>query len=247
MKYSSRWIGLTLSLGFLVTDTNGFTVARKYSRMSAGTSNSGTATSTTLIQSSSTTPESDFFMDAAAKRSDQANSERTTTTINAKNDVKYEDGDFFTRLQADVLNKWNLLQRSLQAGYNFKQSMAIVIAGEYDEVAVRSKIESIVQSEPCVMFTWGPSPSCKQAIRAMDIAGAKYRVVRLDEPWSEGNPIRAEIGKMVGKSSVPMIFIGGKYVGGYDGGVSDEAPGIVDLAFRGELRTKLESVGALRD
>ncbi len=70
--------------------------------------------------------------------------------------------------------------------------------------------------------------------------------MRLDDPWEEGNPIRAELGKMVGRSSVPAIFIGGKYVGGYDGGVGKESPGILELAFRGTFREKLKEAGALK-
>ena len=130
-------------------------------------------------------------------------------------------------------------------GFNFKQSMAIAIAGEYDAEAVKAKIEEDINSAPCVMFTWEPSPSCKQAIKYLDIAGAEYKIVRLDDPWSEGNPVRAELGKMVGRSSVPCIFIGGKYVGGCDGGVGEEAPGILEMAFQGTLRDRLKEVGAL--
>jgi hypothetical protein len=65
--------------------------------------------------------------------------------------------------------------------------------------------------------------------------------------------VRAEIGKRVGRSSVPMIFIGGDYVGGYDGGLDDndksdnnkysKAPGIQTMAFRGTLRPALEAAG----
>jgi glutaredoxin len=67
------------------------------------------------------------------------------------------------------------------------------------------------------MFVWERSPSC--------VIANQVKVVPLDDPWDKGNPVRAEIGKRVGRSSVPMIFIGGKFVGGFDGGVSDEAPG----------------------
>jgi glutaredoxin-related protein len=58
--------------------------------------------------------------------------------------------------------------------------------------------------------------------------------------------MRAELGKMVGRSSVPAIFIGGKYVGGFDSGVDNmESPGILEMAFKGTLREKLKEVGAL--
>ena len=96
------------------------------------------------------------------------------------------------------------------------------------------------------MFTWEKSPSCVKAVEALDMMGADYKIVRLDDPWSEGNPIRSTLGKKVGRTSVPFIFIGGKYVGGYDGGSSDDAPGIVNMAFQGRLRSSLEDVGALK-
>ena len=118
---------------------------------------------------------------------------------------------------------------------------------QYDAVATKAEIEVTVASAPCVMFTWQNSPSCKQAVIAMETAEAKVKVVRLDDPWDKGNPIRAELGKMVGKSSVPCIFIAGKYVGGFDSGPSEETPGIQKLAFKGTLRPMLKEAGALPD
>ena len=115
-----------------------------------------------------------------------------------------------------------------------------------------------------VMFSWSQSPSCVKAVEALEIMGAKVNNIRLDElksgvelpfsdsdinnimldaPWSDGNPIRAELGKIVGRSSVPFVIVDGKYIGGYDGGVSDEAPGVLKMAFEGTLRNTLESAG----
>jgi len=141
--------------------------------------------------------------------------------------------------------RYSLFQQAQGEGYNFKTSTACALAGEYDEEAVRNEIQATIAAHPCVMYTWEASPSCKQAVQALDKMGATVHIVRLDNPWSEGNSVRAEVAKMVGRSSVPMIFIGGEYVGGYDGGVSDEAPGIVEMAFAGTLRPKLQTVGAL--
>merc|ERR1712129_430856 len=115
----------------------------------------------------------------------------------------------------------------------------------YDTEAAKAGIDKEIDSAPCVVFYWESSPSCKQAFAALDTAGAKVKTVRLDDPWEKGNPIRAELGNMLGRTSVPAIFIGGKYVGGYDGGPSEEAPGILDLAFQGTLRPMLEEAGAL--
>ena len=152
-----------------------------------------------------------------------------------------DDGSFLDK----VTKTYGIFQKARSDGYDFKQSTAIAIAGEYDADAVKAEIEEQINSAPCVMFTWEASPACKKAIKYLDVAGAKYKVVRLDDPWESGNPIRAELGKKVGRSSVPCIFIGGEYVGGFDGGVGDESPGILEMAFKGTLREKLMAVGAL--
>lgn len=157
-----------------------------------------------------------------------------------------EDGNFISTFFNTITQRYQLFQQSKSEGYDFKQSTAIAIAGSYDATDVQSKINDYAASAPCVMFTWEASPSCKKAIKYLDVAGATYKIVRLDNPWSEGNLIRAELGKMVGRSSVPAIFLGGKYVGGFDSGVDNiESPGILEMAFKGTLREKLEEVGAL--
>mmetsp|Transcript_27885 Transcript_27885/g.41156 ORF Transcript_27885/g.41156 Transcript_27885/m.41156 type:complete len:203 (-) Transcript_27885:186-794(-) len=147
-------------------------------------------------------------------------------------------------LKANIAMRYHMFQKSQKEGSGFKQMLANVIAGEYDEESTRAKVNDLINSAPCVMFTWENSPSCKKAIKAMDSCGFEYTIVRMDDPWEEGNPLRAEIGKMVGRTSVPMMFIGGEYVGGFDGGVDDKAPGLVDLAFQGVLQSKLEAASA---
>lgn len=95
------------------------------------------------------------------------------------------------------------------------------------------------------MFTWKSSPACKKAIALLELTGVTAKIVALDEPWDQGNPIRAELGRMTKKSSVPSIWIGGEYVGGCDDGPSDAAPGLVPLAFKGQLIPKLQEAGAM--
>lgn len=56
-----------------------------------------------------------------------------------------------------------------------------------------------------------------------------------DQPWSDGNPIRSALGRKVGRTSVPAIFVNGVYIGGCEDGPSDEAPGLVPLAFQGTI------------
>lgn len=141
--------------------------------------------------------------------------------------------------------RYNIAQKSRDEGASVKQVLADVLAGEYDSGAVKAEVEEAIKSAPCVMFTWQSSPSCKKAVEAFDLMGANVTIVRLDDPWDKGNPMRAELGKLVGRTSVPFVFVGGEYIGGFDGGISETAPGMVNLAFKGELAPKLKEVGAL--
>jgi len=143
---------------------------------------------------------------------------------------------------------FKIAQESNAAGSSFKQVLADVIAGDdFDRDAVSQTIEETINSAPCVMYTWENSPSCKQAIEAFQTIGTAPKIVRLDDPWDEGNPVRATLGRQVGRTSVPFVFIGGQYIGGYDGGLegNPDAGGMVDLAFRGKLREMLTEAGAL--
>ena len=160
-----------------------------------------------------------------------------TTTLEATAD----DG-----LVSSIQKSFEIAQKSASEGADFKQIIADVLAGEYDADAVNAKLDELIASAPAVMFIWEASPFSKKAIRAMEMMGADVKIVRLDDPWDEGNPMRAELGKRVGRTSVPCMFIGGEYVGGYDGGVGEESPGLVDLAFQGKLIPKLEAAGALK-
>jgi len=139
-----------------------------------------------------------------------------------------------------------LFLESRQAGSGFKQAVADSLAGEHDRAAAEAEVTAIASSAPLVVFTWASSPACKKALRYFEFAGVTPKIERLDDPWSEGNPKRAALGRITGKSSVPSIWIGGKYVGGCDDGPSDDAPGIVKMAFEGTLPAALEAAGATR-
>ena len=175
-----------------------------------------------------------------------------------------EESTILDKLQTS----YRIFQESKAAGADFKQAVADVIAGEYDVEAVSSEVKTLAESAPVVLFTWESSPACKKALSYLvrllptrmhhltlmlmptphcvqEFTGVEPKIVRLDDPWSEGNPRRSALGRMTGKSSVPSIWIGGKYIGGCEDGPSDDAPGLVPLAFKGQLQTKLKSAGAL--
>jgi len=144
------------------------------------------------------------------------------------------------------LRAFDTYQKSQKEGMSFKQSVADALAGEYDNVATTAEVKSLAASAPLVLFTWEASPACKRAIKLLAEAGVKAKIIRLDDPWSEGNPRRAALGRLTGQSSVPSVWIGGEYVGGCDDGPDPiDAPGLVPLAFRGKLYEKLAAAGAL--
>ena len=137
-----------------------------------------------------------------------------------------------------------LFQESQAAGMGFKQAVADALAGEFDRTSVEAQVQEEAASAPLVLFTWASSPACKKALELLKETGATVKVVPLDAPWDEGNKKRAVLGRLTGKSSVPSCWIGGSYVGGCDDGPSEEAPGLVKLAFRGQLKEMLQSAGA---
>jgi glutaredoxin 3 len=125
----------------------------------------------------------------------------------------------------------------------FKQALADAIAGEYDRAAADAEISKKVASAPVVVFSWTRSPASKKAKELLALAKVKPLVVELDQPWSAGNPIRAELGRRTGYTSVPSIWIGGEYCGGCNDGPTADAPGLIALAFTGKLQEKLSSAG----
>jgi len=160
----------------------------------------------------------------------------------ARTSVPCMEGD--AGLLAASQRAYEIFQASKAEGMDFKQSVADAIAGDFDRDAITAEVKALASSAPLVVFTWESSPACKKALKLIAETGVSPKVVRLDDPWSEGNPKRAALGRLTGKSSVPSVWIGGEYVGGCDDGPSNDAPGLVPLAFRSSLREKLEKAGA---
>jgi len=103
--------------------------------------------------------------------------------------------------------------------YQAKQSLANLFAGKYDAVVVNTQIDDLISNNPCVMFSFSTCPYC---IKAKDLLinklGATVEVLELDQDKAIGYPIRAELGKRTGRTSVPSIWIDGQFIGGCDDG-----------------------------
>ena len=82
-----------------------------------------------------------------------------------------------------------------------------------------------------------------RAKAVLDAKGAKYTVLELDvDP--EGKAIRAEMADVVGRTSVPAIWIGGDFIGGCNDGPS-EYGGLNTIDESGKLDQMLAAVGAM--
>ena len=152
-------------------------------------------------------------------------------------------------LSPKVRKAYEILQASRAEGMGFEQNVADLLAGEYDRDTAAGYVTELANSAPVVIFSYAPelSPGCNKAIKSLRDVGVEPTVVRLDQPWSEGNMIRSALGRMTGSASIPSVWIGGDYIGGCDEGPSEASPGLVPMAFRGTLRQKLEAAGARVD
>jgi glutaredoxin 3 len=120
------------------------------------------------------------------------------------------------------------------AGASFKQWVADRVAGEYDAVTVQSKIDLFIQENAVAIFSFTTCPFCRRAKDFLQEKGISYAVMELDE-LEDGNQIRAVLGRMTGRTSVPAIFVHGKFIGGCNDG-----PGLLPVAASGELDRMLQ-------
>mmetsp|Transcript_36863 Transcript_36863/g.85012 ORF Transcript_36863/g.85012 Transcript_36863/m.85012 type:complete len:471 (-) Transcript_36863:211-1623(-) len=125
----------------------------------------------------------------------------------------------------------------------FKQFVADRLAGDYDKEAIADLINSKIDSNKVMMFSFSTCPFC---LRAKTLLQEKYGVeveaYECDlEP--DGNAVRAELGRMTGRTSMPSTWLGPEVqLGGCnDGGLG----GVATLDEGGQLRKLLEDRGVL--
>ena len=149
---------------------------------------------------------------------------------------------------SSLANQFSEAIASNSLGYKFKQFVADIVAGEYDEAAVTAQVDAFIaqstakngffgkKSPPVVMFSFTTCPFCRRAKDYLDEQGIAYQVMELDElEGNAGNEIRAVLGKKTSRTSVPSIFVKGQYIGGCNDG-----PGLLPLGESGELNKLLQ-------
>lgn len=133
-------------------------------------------------------------------------------------------------------NKFSEAVASNDLGYRFKQTVADLVAGDYDEEATNASILSFISSTPVAMYSFSTCPFCRMAKDYLDEQKIPYEAIELDLlPENQGNEIRSTLGKTTRRTSVPSIFIGGECIGGCNDG-----PGLLPLAQENKLNPMLE-------
>ena len=141
-----------------------------------------------------------------------------------------------------LANKFSEAVAGNDIGYKFKQWVADIVAGEYDEEQVEADVQEFIEKSnsrdvPLVMFSFTTCPFCRGAKDFLDQEGIKYVSMELDTlDGNKGNEVRAVLGKITRRTSVPSIFIRGEPIGG----LNDGMPGLMPLAESGELRLRCE-------
>jgi glutaredoxin len=113
---------------------------------------------------------------------------------------------------------------------------------EYEREIAKAKadIETEIQSNPVVIYTYKLSPFSSEAKTLLDSLNISYKEISLGQEWipglikEGGSQTRAALLEMTGQSSLPHIFVGGKSIGGLFSGT----PGLVPALESGELKRK---------
>eukprot|EP00980_Cylindrotheca_fusiformis_P015912 scaffold4658_cov118-Cylindrotheca_fusiformis.AAC.18 len=122
-----------------------------------------------------------------------------------------------------------------------KKKLVKSLAGEYDEAAIKDRVDGLIGDNPVLMFSFTTCPFCLKAKQVLDEKKAKYTVVELDTD-PDGKAIRAEMADFVGRTSVPAIWIQGQFVGGCNDGPMG---GLIKLNEAGQLDGLLKTAGAI--
>ncbi|GKY94757.1 hypothetical protein MPSEU_000441100 [Mayamaea pseudoterrestris] len=122
-----------------------------------------------------------------------------------------------------------------------KKALVKSLAGDYDAKAIRKRIENLIDGNPVLMMSFTTCPYCIKAKACLDAKQTKYKVIELDID-AQGKAIRAELGEIIGRTSVPAIWINKEFVGGCNDGPMG---GVLKLDERGELDRLLKAARAI--
>lgn len=124
-----------------------------------------------------------------------------------------------------------------------KQFIADTLAGDYDSVAIGSLIDTKIESNKLMMFSFSTCPFCLKAKQLLtETYGVDIEVYECDLE-ADGYAVRAELGRRTGRTSMPSTWLGSDVLlgGCNDGGMG----GVVTLHSDGKLNDLLVQRGAV--
>ncbi|XP_071802598.1 uncharacterized protein [Asterias amurensis] len=74
-------------------------------------------------------------------------------------------------------------------------------------------VQDIIHDKTVVVFSKTTCPYCAMAKRALDEHNANYELIELNQR-EDGTRIQGVLGRMTGATTVPRVFIMGKFIGG---------------------------------
>lgn len=108
-------------------------------------------------------------------------------------------------------------------------------------LSVAEQIQQLIHRYPVMVFSKSYCPYSRKAktILSKYRLGENYHVLELDQLTEKAEEYQIELGRLTGASTVPRVFINGKFIGGGD----DTAA----LDQRGELEKLLREAKAIVD
>lgn len=92
--------------------------------------------------------------------------------------------------------------------------------------------------KPIVVFSYGGCPFCRKVEAALDEAKLPYQVIDFDADLDDGESVHKEISAKHKQTSVPLVFVKGKFIGGCNDGPEDWM-GTMPLLKSGKLAEML--------
>ena len=118
-------------------------------------------------------------------------------------------------------------------------------AGDYDRAKTRTTLDAILAGDDVVVFSATYCPFSLAAKKTLEGEGVPFRSVE----WNtreDGSALVAELGAMTGRTSIPHIWVGGQYIGGFNDGIDEAAPGLRPLIASGRLGPALQKAALRR-
>lgn len=84
---------------------------------------------------------------------------------------------------------------------------------EESRLQVEAFVNKEIQENRVMVFSKSYCPYCKMAKKALADAGATFKVAELDKHGDE-SAIQGYLATLTGASTVPRVFINGKFIGG---------------------------------